>query len=128
LFDYQFTKQIQEQGWYEDFKLLCEELMINTLDQSIFPGISGAVIHQFSSTPLTMEQLTGNHEGAITGWSFLNEVMPAESRLPRIMNAVKTPIPDVWQAGQWTYSPSGLPVSLITGKLAADKVIKRLSK
>jgi phytoene dehydrogenase-like protein len=128
LFDYQFAKQIQEQGWYEEFKQLCEELMINALDQSIFPGIRGEVIHQFSSTPLTMELLTGNHEGAITGWSFLNEVMPAESRLPRIMNAVRTPVPDVWQAGQWTYSPSGLPISILTGKIAADQVSRKLGK
>jgi phytoene dehydrogenase-like protein len=128
LFDYQFAKQIQEQGWYEEFKQLCEDLMINALDQSIFPGIRGEVIHQFSSTPLTMEQLTGNHQGAITGWSFLNEVIPAESRLPRIMNAVRTPVPDVFQAGQWTYSPSGLPISILTGKIAADQVIRKLRK
>jgi phytoene dehydrogenase-like protein len=128
LFDYQFTKQIQEQGWYEEFKKLCEELMINALDQSIFPDIHAEVIHQFSSTPLTMEQLTGNHEGAITGWSFLNEVMPAESRLTRIMNAVRTPVADVWQAGQWTYSPSGLPISILTGKIAADQVSRKLGK
>jgi len=44
------------------------------------------------------------------------------------MNAVKTPIPGVYQAGQWTYSPSGLPVSLITGKIAADQAIRDLKK
>ena len=42
------------------------------------------------------------------------------------MNAIKTPIPGVYQAGQWTYSPSGLPISLLTGKIAADRVIKDL--
>jgi hypothetical protein len=54
--------------------------------------------------------------------------MPAESRLPKILNAVKTPVPGVFQAGQWTYSPAGLPISILTGKLAADRVIKELSK
>ena len=44
------------------------------------------------------------------------------------MNAIKTPIPGVFQAGQWTYSPAGLPISILTGKLAADRVIKELSK
>ena len=48
--------------------------------------------------------------------------------LPRIMNAVKTPIPGVYQAGQWTYSPSGLPIALLTGKIAADQAIKDLKK
>ena len=54
--------------------------------------------------------------------------MPAESRLPKILNAIKHPVPGVYQAGQWTYSPSGLPISILTGKLAADQVIKDLPK
>jgi len=54
--------------------------------------------------------------------------MPAEDRLVRIANAVNTPLPNVSQAGQWTYSPAGFPVSLITGKLAADKINKLLRK
>jgi len=75
---------------------------------------------------LTMEKYSGNTDGAITGWSFTNLTMPAESRLPKIANSIRTPIPGVYQAGQWTFSPSGLPVSILTGKLAADKVIAEL--
>ena len=33
-------------------------------------------------------------------------------------------LPSVYQAGQWTYSPSGFTMSVITGKLAADKILK----
>jgi phytoene dehydrogenase-like protein len=128
LFDYALTKHIQEMGWYESFKALCERSVIATLDGSIYPGLQQAVIQHFSSTPLTMARLAGNSEGAITGWSFTNHPMPAESRLPKIMNAVSTPVPGVFQAGQWTYSPAGLPISIITGKLAADRVIKEVRK
>jgi phytoene dehydrogenase-like protein len=126
LFDYGLTRAIQEMGWYEAFKTYCEQLMIENLDSTIFPGLKNAVIHQFSSTPLTMEKYSGNTDGAITGWSFTNLSMPAESRLPKIANSIRTPIPGVYQAGQWTFSPSGLPVSILTGKLAADKVIAEL--
>jgi phytoene dehydrogenase-like protein len=126
LFDYQLTRQVLEMGWYEEMKQFCEKRMLEILSTSIYPDLQQDVIHQFSSTPLTMEQLTGNFEGAITGWSFTNHPLPAESRLPRIMNAIKTPIPGVYQAGQWTYSPSGLPISILTGKIAADRVIKDL--
>jgi phytoene dehydrogenase-like protein len=128
LFDYELTRHIQEKGWYEPFKALCEQCMIATLDGSIYPGLQQAVLQQFSSTPLTMARLAGNSEGAITGWSFTNHPMPAESRLPKIMNAITTPVPGVFQAGQWTYSPAGLPVSIITGKIAADRVKKELGK
>jgi phytoene dehydrogenase-like protein len=75
-----------------------------------------------------MEKFTSNTQGAITGWAFSNDPMPAESRLPKILEAIKTPVPGVYQAGQWTYSPSGLPISILTGKLAADRVIKDLAK
>ena len=44
------------------------------------------------------------------------------------MKSILTPVPGVFQAGQWTYSPAGLPVSLLTGKIAANRVIKELKK
>jgi phytoene dehydrogenase-like protein len=128
LFDYQLTKQIEEMGWYEDFKAFCENCILNTLEASIYPGLKNAILQKFSSTPVTMAKIAGNSEGAITGWAFSNHPMPAESRLPKITNAVRTPVPGVLQAGQWTYSPSGLPTSILTGKLAADRVIKELKK
>jgi phytoene dehydrogenase-like protein len=126
LFDYKLTKRIEEQGWYEEFKAFCEKLMIKNLDASIYPGIQHTVLQRFSSTPVTLAKLAGNTDGAIVGWAFSNHPMPAESRLPKILNAVRTPIPGILQAGQWTYSPAGLPISILTGKLAADQVIKEL--
>ncbi len=128
LFDYTLTHHIEAEGWYEAFKTLCEDAIIDTLEAAIYPDLRQAIRHRFSSTPLTMAKLTGNTQGAITGWAFSNQPMPAENRLPKIMNAIKTPVPGVYQAGQWTYSPSGLPISLLTGKLAADRVIKELGK
>jgi phytoene dehydrogenase-like protein len=124
LFDYRLTKHIQEEGWYEEFKTHLEDLIINALNNTIYPGIKSKVLDRFSSTPLTLERLTGNTQGAITGWAFTNKSIPAVNRLTKIFNAIKTPLPDVYQAGQWTYSPSGLPISILTGKLAADRVTK----
>ena len=126
LFDYSLTKRIEDMGWYEEFKNFCEMCMLTTLNSTIYPGIMDAVVHRFSSTPLTLAKITGNTQGAITGWSFTNHPMPAESRLPKIFSSTQTPVPGIVQAGQWTYSPSGLPISILTGKLAADRVIKEL--
>jgi phytoene dehydrogenase-like protein len=127
LFDYSLTKHIAALGWYDGFKQLMADHMIRVLDASIYPGLKAAVLDRFTSTPLTLERVSGNSEGAITGWAFTNDVMPAVSSLPGVANAVLTPIPDVYQAGQWTYSPSGLPIAILTGKLAADRVIKDLA-
>jgi phytoene dehydrogenase-like protein len=128
LFDYKLTKHIEQMGWYEEFKSFSETCIINTLNSSIYPGFKESIRHRFSSTPLTMAKVAGNSDGAITGWAFANDPMPAENRLPRILNSIKTPIPGIVQAGQWTFSPSGFPISILTGKLAADRVAKELGK
>jgi phytoene dehydrogenase-like protein len=128
LFDYQLTSTIQEQGWEREFREQVSKTIVSTLDSSIYPGLAAAVMDSFTFTPLTMQKVSGNTDGAITGWSFTNQPMPAENRMPSIAKSVNTPIPNITQAGQWSYSPAGLPVSLITGKLAADKVNKLLRK
>jgi phytoene dehydrogenase-like protein len=114
-------------GWYEEFKQISEGHIIDVLDRTIYKGIKEKVIDRFSSTPLTLERIAGNSDGAITGWAFTNRPIPAVNKMPRVTDSVLTPIPDVFQAGQWTYSPAGLPISIMTGKIAADKVNKTLS-
>jgi phytoene dehydrogenase-like protein len=126
LFDYSLTRHIAALGWYDEFKQMAADHVIRVLDASIYPGLKAAAMDNFTSTPLTIERFSGNSEGAITGWAFTNDVMPAERSLPGVAKSVLTPIPDVYQAGQWTYSPAGLPISILTGKLAADRVLKDL--
>ncbi|MFO7636683.1 MAG: NAD(P)/FAD-dependent oxidoreductase [Clostridia bacterium] len=126
LFEYSLAKHISEMGWYEEFKEISGQAIARMLDKTAFPGIESKIMDMFTSTPLTLERVTGNSDGAITGWAFTNSHMPVVNDLPKVAQSVLTPIPDVYQAGQWTYSPSGLPISILTGKLAADRVIKQL--
>jgi phytoene dehydrogenase-like protein len=126
LFDYNLTRTINDQGWMNDFEVHLTEQMIRVLNESIYPKLASSVIGSFIATPLTLQQRSGASEGAITGWAFTNDPMPAENHLIKIANSVKTPLPGIYQAGQWTYSPSGFPVALITGKLAADRINKSL--
>ena len=84
------------------------------------------MIDSLVSTPLTLARRTGNSDGAITGWAFTNDPMPAETRMFKIAQSVRTPLPNILQAGQWSYSPSGLPISILTGKIAADEALKGL--
>jgi len=126
LMDYKLAKIIKENGWYEEFKAFSEDHITALMDRTIMPGMRDKVIDTFSSTPMTIERITGNAEGAITGWAFTDSI-PAESRFKKIRRSVYTPIPDVLQAGQWSFSPSGLPVSILTGKLAADEALRKLS-
>jgi len=126
--NYEFIKNINDLGFYEEFKKFTEEKIISVLNNSIYENIKENIIHQFSSSPLTIERLSGNYEGSITGWAFTNDVIPAITKMTRIKKTCYTPIPDVLKAGQWTFSPSGLPISILTGKIAADKAVKTLKK
>ena len=126
LFSAELIRAIRRDGWYAECKEFCVQQVLLQLEQAL-PGIGEKRMDSLCSTPLTIEKLTVNTDGAITGWSFGGKV-PAESRFQKITNSVRTPIPHVYQAGQWTFSPSGLPVSVMTGKLAADAIIKELGR
>ena len=68
------------------------------------------------------EKRVGSSEGAITGWSFC-EPIPVINKITAAGKAVLTPVPSIYQAGQWTYSPAGVPMSILTGKLAAQRIL-----
>lgn len=125
LFDYDLMHKVDQDGWYEDFKNYCSDCIINAFSESIYPELKEKIIDSFCSTPLSIGNITANSQGAITGWSFDTDKMPAVHKIQQISKSIETPMKHIFQAGQWTYSPSGLPIALLTGKLAADKVIKK---
>ncbi|MCF8358216.1 MAG: FAD-dependent oxidoreductase [Prolixibacteraceae bacterium] len=124
--DYVLDKKIDACGWANEFREYMEVITIDILNETIFKGIKDKVSDRFSSSPLTIERMTGNTHGAITGWAFTNPFVPAVNQMLKVNDSVKTILPSVYQAGQWTYSPSGFPMSIVTGKLAADKAISGL--
>lgn len=125
LFDYMISKKIDDCGWTSEMRIYMEDCMIDAIDQSIFPSFKTKISTRFSSSPVTIERMTGNTEGSITGWAYTNPIMPSVNKMLMISKAIETHIPSVYQAGQWTYSPAGLPISIVTGKLAADRVLKK---
>ncbi|MDP3444901.1 MAG: NAD(P)/FAD-dependent oxidoreductase, partial [Ignavibacteria bacterium] len=127
LADYNLFKNVKESGWYEEFKEIIETKLIDVLSNSVFPILKDNIIKQFSFTPLSIQKRTGSSEGAIVGWSFEKPV-PVLSKIQKADKAVLTPIPTIFQAGQWAYSPAGVPMSILTGKLAADSVLKKRKK
>jgi phytoene dehydrogenase-like protein len=126
LFDHALCDAARARGWYEELKTLAEECLIGNLDATVYPGLRDAVRHRFSYTPLSIARIVGSSEGAITGWAFTGSAMPAVNQMQNVARSVLTALPDVYQAGQWSYSPSGLPIAILTGKLAADRAMKRI--
>jgi all-trans-retinol 13,14-reductase len=127
LLEYNLVRLVSDAGWYDEFKLFVEDGMIDTLNRSLFPDLLDAVELRFSSSPLSIEKMFGNSEGAITGWTF-ELPSPAVNKLPKIPRSVTTPMPDVLQCGQWAYSPAGIPTAILTGWYAADKITTDAAK
>lgn len=123
LADYDLFKMIAEAGWYNEFITELEERIIKVLAASVYPMLNDKLITRFSFSPLSYESRVGTSEGAITGWSF-REPVPVINKIMAANRAVVTPIPSIFKAGQWTYSPAGVPMAVLTGKLAALKILK----
>lgn len=127
LMDYSLSKHMLENGWLDEFKKLGAAWTVEALSPvcgSLLENARPAMI----STPLTIERFTKNRHGAITGWAFTNQELPCVSGFKDIMKSVDTPFKDVFQAGQWTFAPSGFPVSIMTGKVASDKAKKAIKR
>ncbi len=125
LFDYELTKTIQEMGWYDEFKRFTSDEIVEVLKNTVYPFMD-KLMNKHTSTPLTIQKYTNNSDGAITGWAFTNEIMPAVTSITRGGRSVHTKMDHIFQAGMWTFSPSGVPTAILTGKLAANEVLKKL--
>jgi phytoene dehydrogenase-like protein len=100
-----------------------EDRIIKALADSVYPMLKDKIMARFSFSPLSYASRVASSEGAITGWSF-QEPIPVIHKIQQANRAVVTPIPSIYQAGQWTYSPAGVPMSILTGKLAANRILK----
>jgi all-trans-retinol 13,14-reductase len=123
LAEYDLFRKAQESGWYDELKTEFEKRIIDVIANSVYPMLKGRIDKIFSYTPISIENRISSSEGAITGWAF-EESIPVVNKIQHSDRSVKTPFRNIWQAGQWAYSPAGVPMSILTGKLAADRVIK----
>ncbi|PKP39051.1 MAG: NAD(P)/FAD-dependent oxidoreductase, partial [Bacteroidetes bacterium HGW-Bacteroidetes-15] len=126
LADYELFKKIQEAGWLEEFISEIENRVVSVISESVYPMLKNKVMARFSFSPLNYHNRTASSEGAIVGWEFKNE-MPVINKIQIADRSVFTPLPSVYQAGQWAYSPAGVPMSILTGKIAANRVLKAKS-
>jgi phytoene dehydrogenase-like protein len=127
LAEYDLFNKIKEAGWLDEFIKELENRILSVISDSVYPVLKNKIIARFSFTPLSIENRVGSSEGAITGWSF-QKSMPVINQIQNSDRSVLTPVPSIFQAGQWAYSPAGVPMSILTGKLASDKILKQIRK
>lgn len=127
LADYRLFEKVKQAGFYEEFVKETEEAVIRELTATVYPFLSDKLINVFSFTPISIANRVGSSDGAITGWSFETPI-PVVHKIQYSDRAVLTPLSNIYQAGQWAFSPAGVPMSILTGKLAADRVLKSKKK
>ena len=123
LIEYELFDKLNQIGWDKEFRDEIENRIIKILSDTIYPGLQDKVEKQFSVTPLSIKDKVGSTGGAIVGWSFESPI-PVVHKMQSVSKSVITPIPNIYQAGQWAYNPAGVPMCIMTGKLAADKISK----
>ena len=122
LADWDLFKAAEREGWHKELVNETEDRIVKILSESIYPMLKNKLINRFSFSPANYQARVATSEGAITGWSF-REPVPVINKILAANNAVLSPIPSIFQAGQWTYSPAGVPMSVLTGKLAARSIL-----
>jgi len=123
LAEYELFKKVEEAGWLPEFVSELEDRILRVLSGSIYPMLKNKVLQKYSFTPLSIQARIASSGGAIVGWRFRKD-LPVIHEIQAAARSVLTPLPSVYQAGQWAYSPAGVPMSILTGKLAADAVLK----
>lgn len=123
LAEYELFRKVREAGWLEEFCSEIEKRMIRALSETVYPMLRYKVIASFVFSPLSVHNRIASSDGAIVGWEFRKD-MPVINKIQSAGRSVLTPLPSVFQAGQWAYSPAGVPMSILTGKLAADRIAR----
>ena len=126
ILDYDFFKKASLEGQEEELKNYGKEVLLDILEEHFYPSIKERIESIHVVTPLSYERRTLNFKGAISGWSFDQEKIPSLTSFREMRKATFTEIPHIFKAGQWSFSPAGIPVAILTGKLAATDVLKAL--
>lgn len=124
LFDYNIAEKIDQAGWKAEFKERMEDNIIKIFAYSFYKDLEKDILFKFSNTPLTIKNTLGSSGGSIVGWSFELE-SPVINNLKEMPKSALTPIPNVFQAGQWAYAPAGVPVAMLTGWHASQEIMKK---
>jgi all-trans-retinol 13,14-reductase len=114
-----------ENGWHEKesyqaytaLKKRVAQALIARAEQYL-PGLAKHIEVMEVGSPRTMEHFTLNPGGSILGWSN----SPDQSLFKRLPQA--TPIKNIYLAGAWTFPCGGQSAVLLSGLLAAEKILK----
>lgn len=108
-----------ENSWpnYDQFKEKIAQKLIQTMSHCI-PNLENRIIVKNTATPLTMFRYTRATKGGLQGLAHT----VAQSGKKR--GSLKSPIKNLYRAGQYVFPGAGIVTVAISGKLCSELVIK----
>lgn len=101
--------------WEAEEETIADKLIKSA--EKVIPNISEHIVCKHIVSPLAYEQRTLNSQGATLGW----QLTPGGK-----IRSQKTPIKNLYQAGQWTYPAGGVPSVIASGRNAAKLILKAI--
>ena len=108
-------------GDHEAYKAAKEEIgqLFIQRAEAVLPGLREHIEVLEVAAPQTTWAYTGNPGGSFVGF----DTSPEQSILNRLPQ--ETPIPNLFLAGAWTFPGGGQATVLLSGDMAADKILAR---
>lgn len=115
--DYAYWKSLTP----EEYRTVKQRLVgeITARIEKLFPDFKGEAELLDAWTPLTYERYCNAYHGSYM--SFIMTPMGKQLNLKGTLSGIK----NVFLAGQWTSSPGGLPIAVVSGKFAVQRLLKK---
>ena len=109
----------KRKGEYNQIKKTLVDKLIDVVEE-VLPGLKSAIIVEDAGTPLTYFDFTGRHRGSVAGWTRDLKKMHLQGKY------LHTSVENLLFAGIYSMVEpflGGVPVSIYTGNLAAERVL-----
>ena len=115
--DFAFWKKLSAKEYEATKKNLSEEVAKRI--GKAFPEMNDSIEFLDVWTPVTYERYCNAYHGSYM--SFVTTPMGKQIKMKGRLKGIK----NLYVAGQWTNSPGGLPVAVVSGKYAIQRIIKK---
>ena len=115
--DYDFWNSLSREEYVQKKAELSEEITKRIVKE--FPELEGKIELLDSWSPLTYNRYCNAYHGSYMG--FVTTVGNKQMRFKGVVKGID----NLYVAGQWVMSPGGLPIAVISGKFAVQRILKK---
>ena len=115
--DYLFWESLSEEQYKAKKEELSAELTKRIVAQ--FPELDGRIELLDCWTPLTYNRYCNAYHGSYMG--FVTTVGNKQMRFKGVVKGID----NLYVAGQWVMNPGGLPIAVVSGKFAVQRILRK---